>query len=95
METTGFVEADFERFLRTEELKRVRLQRIWHMDGFIQFAATYVNRKRLVERLIDLPHALQRALVAFDGFLSRFPLLRGFCWHWTLVAQRPQTNNGL
>ena len=90
IETTGFVEADFERFLRAEGLKKVRLQRIWYVDGFIQFAVTYVNRNRPVGRLIDLPHALQRALVAFDGFLSQIPLLRGFCWHWTLVAQRPQ-----
>jgi ubiquinone/menaquinone biosynthesis C-methylase UbiE len=95
METTGFVEADFERFLREEGLKKVRLQRIWYINGFVQFAVSYINRNRPVERLIDLPYTLQRALVTFDDFLSRVPLLRRFCWHWTLVAQRPYTNNVL
>jgi ubiquinone/menaquinone biosynthesis C-methylase UbiE/uncharacterized protein YbaR (Trm112 family) len=95
METTGFVEADFERFLRSEGLKKVRLQRIWYLGGFVQLAALLINRNRPVGRLIDLPIALQRALVAFDDFISRIPLLRRLCWHWTLVAQRPYTNNVL
>jgi len=95
METIGFVEADFERFLRAEGLKKLRLQRIWYLGGFVQFAVSYINKNRPVERLIDLPLVLQRALVSFDDFLSRVPLLRRFCWHWTLVAQRPYTKNGL
>lgn len=95
METKGFVETDFERFLRAEGLKKVSLQRIWYLGGFVQLAVLYINSKRPVERMIDLPIALQRALVACDDFLSRIPLLRRFCWHWTLVAQRPHTNNGL
>ncbi len=95
METTGFVEADFDRFLRAEGLKKVRLQRIWFLDGFIQLAVMIMNRKRPAEKLIDLPHSFQRAIVACDNCLSRIPLLRRFCWHWTLVAQRPETNNGV
>lgn len=95
METTGFVEADFERFLRAEGLKKMCLQRIWYLGGFVQFAVSYINKRRSVERLIDLPHALQRALVACDDFLSRIPLLRRLCWHWTLVAQRPKTNDDI
>lgn len=95
METKGFAEADFESFLRAEGLKKVSLQRIWYLGGFVHYAVLYINSKRPVERLIDLPYALQRALVAFDDFLSRIPLLRRFCWHWTLVAQRPKTNNGI
>ena len=94
METTGFVEVDFERFLKAEGLKKVRLQRIWYIDGFTQLVLGYINRKRPVGQLIDLPDTLQRAIVACDNFLSRIPLLRRFCFHWTLVAQRPQTNNG-
>jgi hypothetical protein len=50
-------------------------------NGFVQFAVMYMNRNRPVERLIDLPDPLQRALIAFNGFLSRIPLLRSFCWH--------------
>jgi SAM-dependent methyltransferase len=95
METIGFVEADFERFLRPEGLKMVRLQRIWYLGGFVQFAVLYINKNRPVGQLIDLPIALQRALVACDDFISRIPLLRRLCWHWTLVAQRPDTNNVL
>jgi len=95
METKGFVEADFERFLRAEGLKKVSLQRIWYLGGFVQFAVSYINKKRPVERMIDLPIALQRVLVACDNFLSRIPLLRRFCWHWTLVAQRPKTNDNI
>jgi ubiquinone/menaquinone biosynthesis C-methylase UbiE len=94
MVSTGFTEADFERFLKAEGLKKVSLQRIWYIDGFTQLAIEQINRKRPVGQLIDLPDALQRALVAFDDFLSRVPLLRRLCWHWTLVAQRPYTNNG-
>jgi ubiquinone/menaquinone biosynthesis C-methylase UbiE len=93
--STGFTEADFERFLKAEGLKKVCLQRIWYIDGFTQLVIEQINRKRPVGQLIDLPDALQRALVAFDDFLSRVPLLRRFCWHWTLVAQRPYTNHGL
>ena len=95
METTGFIETDFERFLKAEGLKKVSLQRIWYLGGFVQFAVQYINKKRPVERMIDLPIALQRLLVACDNFLSRIPLLRRFCWHWTLVAQRPKTNNDI
>ena len=93
MVSTGFTEADFERFLKAEGLKKVSLQRIWYINGFTQLVMEHINRKRPVGQLIDLPDALQRALVAFDDFLSRVPLLRRFCWHWTLVAQRPYTNN--
>lgn len=96
METTGFIETDFERFLRTTGLKKVRLQRIWYLSGFVQCVVSYINnKKRQTERFIDLPIALQRALVACDDFLSRIPLLRRLCWHWTLVAQRPTTNNDI
>jgi ubiquinone/menaquinone biosynthesis C-methylase UbiE len=94
MASTGFTEADFERFLKAEGLKRVSLQRIWYIDGFTQLAMEHINRKRPVGQLIDLPDVLQRALVAFDDILSRVPVLRRFCWHWTLVAQRAFTNTG-
>lgn len=93
METTGFAEADFKRFFRTEGLRRVRLQRIWYITGFVHLALLYINRNRPVELLIALPNAVQRALVAIDDFLARIPLLRRLCWNWTLVAQRPYTNN--
>ena len=93
--STGFTEADFDCFLKAEGLKKVSLQRIWYIDGFTQLAIETINRKRPVGQFIDLPDALQRALVAIDNFLSCVPLLRRFCWHWTLVAQRPYANNGL
>jgi ubiquinone/menaquinone biosynthesis C-methylase UbiE len=93
--STGFTEADFERFLKAEGLKIVCLHRIWYLGGFTQLVIEQINRKRPVGQLIDLPDALQRSLVAFDDFLSRVPLLRRFCWHWTLVAQRPHVNGGL
>jgi ubiquinone/menaquinone biosynthesis C-methylase UbiE len=90
METTGFTEADFENFLRTEGLEKMRLQRIWYVNGFIHTALTAVNNKLPTGKSIDLPYALQRVLVVFDDFMSRIPLLRRLCWHWTLVAQRPK-----
>jgi ubiquinone/menaquinone biosynthesis C-methylase UbiE len=93
--STGFTKTDFERFLQAEGLKKVCLQRIWYIDGFTQLVIEQINRKRPVGQLIDIPDPLQRALVAFDDFLSRVPLLRRFCWHWTLVAQRPDANSGL
>lgn len=93
METTGFVEADFDRFLKAEGLKKVRLQRIWYLGGFIQLAISVINKNRSVGRLLDLPLALQRALVAFDDFMTHIPVVRNLCWHWTLVAQRPDTHH--
>ena len=90
MASSGFTEADFERFLQAAGLKKVYLQRIWYVDGFTQLIVEHINRKRPVGQLVDVPDAVQRVLVALDGFLSRVPLLRRFCWHWTLVAQRAQ-----
>ena len=92
MVSTGFSETDFERLLKVEGLKQVSLQRIWYIDGFTQLAIEHINRKRPVGRLIDFPDALQHAFVACDNFISRIPSLRRFCFHWTLVAQRPYTN---
>ena len=89
MKTIGFVEADFDRFLSTEGLKKLHLQRIWYLGGFVQFVVSYINKNRSVELLIDLPLILQRGLVVFDNFLSQSPFLSRLCWHWTLVAQRP------
>lgn len=86
---TGFTEADFEQFLKAAGMKKVSLQRIWFFDGFIQLAIEQINRKRPVGQLIDLPVALQRAIVTVDIFLLRIPLMRRLCWHWTLVAERP------
>ena len=94
-ETTGFSEADFARFLKEEGLIKVSLQRIWYLGAFVHFFVQYINNKRPVERMIDLPIALQRALVSFDDILSRIVLLRRFCWHWTLVSQRPNTNDDI
>ena len=93
-ETTGFVEADFERFLKAEGLNKVSLQRIWYIDGYIQLILGYINKNRSVAKLVDLPNVLQRMIVACDNFLSHIPLLRRFCFHWTLVAHRPKTDNG-
>jgi ubiquinone/menaquinone biosynthesis C-methylase UbiE len=93
METSGFAESDFDRFLLAEGLKKIRLQRIWYVGGFVQLAVSVINRNRPVERLVDLPIPLQRALVAFDEFLTHIPVLRRLCWHWTLVAQRPKTDH--
>ena len=90
MASIGFTEADFERFLHAVGMKKVYLQRIWYIDGFTQLVVEHINRKRSVGQLVDVPDAVQRVLVALDGFLSRVPLLRRFCWHWTLVAQRAQ-----
>ncbi|MBA4391130.1 MAG: hypothetical protein C0399_09345 [Syntrophus sp. (in: bacteria)] len=94
METTGFDADDFDRFLKAGGLEKVSLQRIWYINGFIQTALAYINRERPVARLLDLPSASQRALVACDDFLSRIPILRDFCWHWTLIAKRPQEHHG-
>jgi ubiquinone/menaquinone biosynthesis C-methylase UbiE len=93
MATNGFIEADFNRFLKTEGLKRMSLQRIWYINGFTHLIIDQINRKRPVGKLIELPYALQRVLVAFDDFLSHVPLLRRFCWHWNIVAQRPYKDN--
>lgn len=92
MESTGFTEADLERFVKAEGLEKVALHRIWYVDGFTQLIIEKINRKRPVGELIDLPDVLQRALVVFDNFISYIPLLRRFCWHWTMVAQRPHAN---
>jgi len=90
METIGFAKADFDHFLKAEGLIKVKLQRIWYIAGFVHFALMYVNRNRPSDHLIDLPNSLQRVLVAFDDFISKIPLLRRLCWHWTLVVKRPQ-----
>lgn len=92
MESSGFSEADFNRFLKAEGLEKVNLQRIWYIDGFVHMLIEKINRQRPVGQLIDLPERLQRMLVAVDNLLSRMPVIRGFCWHWTLVAQRPYSN---
>lgn len=95
LETNGFVQADFDRFLKAEGLNKVRLQRIWYIGGFIHLLITVINRNRPVGQLLELPLTLQRMLVACDEFLARIPLLRRYCWHWTLVAQRPKTNSDI
>jgi len=92
METMGFVQKDFKRFLDAVGMEKVKLQRIWYLGGFVHFLILYINKKRSVDNLIEMPIYLQRALVAFDNFLSQIPLVRYFCWHFTLVAKRPKND---
>ena len=86
--THGLIRADVSRSLGNAGLDPVRLQRIWYVNGFVHMVLSAANRRRPVGRLLELPPALQRALVSFDDYVSKIPLVRELCWHWTVIARK-------
>ena len=87
-ETHGFNQADFNRFMKVSGFHQVDLQHIWYVGGFIHLLLLFINRRREANEIIELPDVIQRAIVSLDDILSRLPLFRKLCWHWTLIARK-------
>jgi len=87
--TTGFVPADFVKYLTMAGLVQVRLRRIWYVLGFVHSFLMILNNRRSTEHLLELPVVLQHWLVRLDDILAHIPLVRNFCWHWSVIARLP------
>jgi len=88
-ETKGFNEKDLRLFLQAGNLEIVELQRVWFLNGFIHMVLSSINSKFYSkDEIIDLPVFAQKIIITFDNFISHIPLLRRFCWHWTLIAKK-------
>ena len=90
-ETEGFTYSDFKLFLNESNLKLEKIQRIWFLFGFIHTLLSIVNSKLPQDKSIDLPIWLQKLIIYFDDFILSLPIIRNFCWHWTLVAKKNNT----
>ena len=87
-ETEGFTQKDFKKFLKESDLNLQRLDRIWLINGFIHTILSIINSKLPPEKLIDLPVSVQKIIIFIDDLILSLPILRNFCWHWTLVAKK-------
>jgi len=88
-ETKGFKEKDLRFFLESGKLEMVELQRVWFLNGFIHMVLSSINSKFFSkDKKIDLPVFVQKIIVKFDILISHIPLLRRFCWHWTVIAKK-------
>ena len=88
-ETNGFNEKDLRFFLQAGNLEIVELQRVWFLNGFIHMVLSSINSKFFSKgNKIDLPVFAQKIIIKFDNLISHIPLLRRFCWHWTLIAKK-------
>ena len=91
-ETEGFTHKDFKNFLNKSDLKLERLDRIWLIHGFIHTILSIINSKLPQDKLIDLPIWLQKIIIFIDGLILSIPIIRNYCWHWTLVAKNNNIN---
>lgn len=88
IETEGFLKKDFERFITFNDFEKIRVQRIWYINGFVHTALARLNKNRSPEMLIDLPHFIQKFIVAIDEIISFVPLINVFCWHWNVIMRK-------
>lgn len=87
-EAKGFSLSQFKNFATQSCLDLEEVQRIWYLNGFIHTFLGHINARRGVSQQIDLPRFLQRLLIIVDNFISRIPLVRNFCWHWSIVLRK-------
>lgn len=88
-ETNGFNENDLRLFLHAGNLEIVELQRVFFINGFVHLVLSSINSKFFSkDKKIDLPIFAQKIIIKFDNLISHIPLLRRFCWHWTLIAKK-------
>ena len=87
-ETVGFTYRDFKKFLKESNFGLVRLDRIWLIHGFIHTILSIINSKLPKKKSIDLPVRLQKFIIFIDELILTIPIIKNFCWHWTLVAKK-------
>jgi len=47
-----------------------------------------INSKLPEKKSIDLPVRLQKFIIFIDELILTIPIIKNFCWHWTLVAKK-------
>ena len=87
-ETEGFSYSDFKLFLNESNLKLVKIQRIWFLLGFIHTILSIINSKLPSDKIIKIPTFIQKIIIYIDELILSIPIIRNFCWHWTLVAKK-------
>ncbi len=87
-ETEGFSYSDFKLFLNESNLELVKIQRIWFLLGFIHTILSIINSKLPSDKIIKIPTFLQKIIIYIDELILSIPIIRNFCWHWTLVAKK-------
>ena len=88
METEGFSFSDFKSFFDESNLQLVKTERIWFLFGFIHTILSIINSKLPQDKSIDLPIFVQKVIIFIDDLILSIPIIRNFCWHWTLVAKK-------
>ncbi|MDA9210900.1 methyltransferase domain-containing protein [Methylophilaceae bacterium] len=87
-ETEGFTYSNFKSFLKESNLELEQIQRIWFLFGFIHTILSIINSKLPKDKSIDLPIRVQKIIIFIDELILSIPIIRNFCWHWTLVAKK-------
>lgn len=88
IETEGFVKRDFVNFINKNNFDKIRIQRIWYINGFIHTALARLNKNRGIENTIDLPKVVQSFIIIVDEIISYIPLLNKLCWHWNVILKK-------
>jgi ubiquinone/menaquinone biosynthesis C-methylase UbiE len=84
----GFTEADFEKFASRNNLKIVRLERIWFLCGFAHYGLEFIYRALKLKKRLRLPHFAERILIIIDKFLLKLPVCKRFSWHYSVYFQK-------
>jgi ubiquinone/menaquinone biosynthesis C-methylase UbiE len=87
-ETQGFSYKQFSWLAAQSGLEFVDVQRVWYLNGFIHALLCHYNAKRDQSRQIDLPNWIQKLIISIDDTLSKIPLVRNYCWHWSVVLRK-------
>ena len=87
-DTEGFSYSDFKLFLSESNLKLEKIERIWFLFGFIHTVLSIINSKLPKNRSINLPVRLQKVIIFIDNLILSIPVIKNFCWHWTLVVKK-------
>lgn len=90
IETEGFLKRDFDKFITFNDFVKIRVQRIWYINGFVHTALARLNKDRSPDRLIDLPHFIQKIIVTIDEIISFVPGINFYCWHWNVIMRKKQ-----
>jgi len=87
-ETLGFTFSDLKSFLSDSKMELVRLDRIWFILGFTHTLLSIINSKLPQDKALDIPIKVQKIIIFIDELILSIPIIRNFCWHWTLVAKK-------
>lgn len=84
----GFSAECFKKIEKDYNLYLLKLEPVWFFCGFIHYGLEFLYRLLRLKKRIRLPFFFERLMLYLDRFIFYIPVMREFCWHYTVIYQK-------